>query len=228
MSENYERGHTDVEPGSYVLLVVSDTGIGMDAETRSKIFEPFYTTKERGKGTGLGLATVYGIVKQSGGHVTVASEPGQGSSFRVYLPRTQEPAPTAEPVPGVERGARGAETILLAEDDDDVRRMARDILDEQGYRVLDARDSREAVSVAACFAGRIQLLLTDVVMPHGNGFQLAEELRRVRPEINVLFMSGYTGSMVLHRGGFEFGSAFIEKPFTVTALAAKVREALDG
>jgi two-component system, cell cycle sensor histidine kinase and response regulator CckA len=212
-----------VEPGRYALLSISDTGIGMDSETASQIFEPFFTTKE-GVGTGLGLATVHGIIKQSGGHVWVYSEPGQGTTFKIYLPLVEEqavlPADAAEPVVG------GAETVLLVEDDADVRAIVALMLKERGYGVVTAADGDEAVSIASRRNG-FELLLTDVVMLGMSGRETADRLRELQPQLAVLYMSGYTDDTVVHRGVLNAGTGFIQKPFSSDELARKVRAVLD-
>jgi PAS domain S-box-containing protein len=218
-----------IAPGQYVLLRVRDTGSGMDADTRRHLFEPFFTTRDKGKGTGLGLATVYGIVKQSGGFIWVDSEPGRGASFRIYLPRTGEAAPPAErPAAGAEpAAAAGTETILLVEDEDAVRAVARESLRRQGYQVLEASDAETALGVAAGFEGTIGLLLTDVVMPGLSGRALADRLTAQRPATRVLYMSGYTDDAIVQHGVLEPGLSFLQKPFTPDVLAHKVREVLD-
>jgi CheY-like chemotaxis protein len=214
--------HTPVEPGRYVMLVVSDNGQGMDAETRARIFEPFFTTKELGKGTGLGLSTVYGILRQSGGYILVESEPMQGATFRIYLPRVAwEASSTVEPRPGVPITLAGSETVLLVEDELMVRRLTFDILTQTGYKVLEARDPADARLICEQFKGPIHLMLSDVVMPMMSGVELADCLRPLRPEMKILFMSGYTGENLA-------SSAFIHKPFTPAGLAGKVREVLDA
>ena len=222
------RRSPDLEPGAYVMLSVTDSGHGMDAATRAQIFEPFFTTKEVGKGTGLGLATVYGIVKQSGGLIEVESEPGHGASFKVYLPAVQAPVEAAEPAkaPGTRR--RGSETVLLVEDDSNLRTLAREILTVQGYTVIEAASPLEAIRIHQSHADAIHLLLTDVVMPEMNGPQLAAQLQAGRPGMEVLFMSGYTGSALALEGGGEFGGAFLAKPFTPDGLSRRVREVLDA
>jgi PAS domain S-box-containing protein len=229
----------DVKPGPYVMLEVADTGIGMDAETRSHLFEPFFTTKEQGKGTGLGLSTVYGTVKQSGGHISVESEPGQGSTFTVYLPRVAATAPPPEPRPAAAAPAprprvealltpgRG-ETILLVEDAQRVRAVVREILEMSGYVVLEARHGAEALELSNQHPGVIHLLVTDVVMPQMSGRELAQRLATLRPELKVLYMSGYTDDAIVRHGVLAAGIAFLAKPFTPDALALKVREVLDG
>jgi PAS domain S-box-containing protein len=223
----YGMTHTDFLPGEYVLLAVSDNGCGMDAETRSHLFEPFFTTKATGKGTGLGLATVYGIVKQNNGVINVYSEPGQGATFKVYLPRH---AAESDQVPwaGVAKpDARGYETILLVEDEPMILEMTALILKQQGYAVLTAATPGEAMQLAREHTGTISLLMTDVVMPEMNGRTLAKHLLAFDPDLKCLFMSGYTANVIAHHGVLDQGVHFIQKPFTVKDLAAKVREVLD-
>ncbi len=226
IDEAYAREHSGVQPGDAVMLAVSDTGMGMDEETKSHIFEPFYTTKEKGKGTGLGLATVYGIVQQSGGHIFVYSEPGHGTTFKIYLPRVA----AAEDV--APRGAAavvgGTETVLLVEHDDAVRRLAREALDPLGYVVLDAEHGERGLQIAREHAGPIHLLLTDVVMPGLSGPSLVASLAKLRPGIPVLYMSGYTESAAVRIGVLEAGMALLQKPFGPTELARRVRQSLDG
>ncbi len=222
------RRSPDLEPGAYVMLSVTDSGHGMDAATRAQIFEPFFTTKEVGKGTGLGLATVYGIVKQSGGLIEVESEPGHGASFKVYLPAVQAPVEAAEPAKAPGTRLRGSETELLVEDDPSLRTLAREILTVQGYTVIEAASPLEAIRIHERHADAIHLLLTDVVMPEMNGPQLAAQLQAGRPGMEVLFMSGYTGSALALEGGGEFGGAFLAKPFTPDGLSRRVREVLDA
>jgi CheY-like chemotaxis protein len=222
------RESPQLAPGAYVVLSVSDTGCGMDADTRARVFEPFFTTKEVGQGTGLGLATVYGVVKQHGGHVTCYSEVGHGSVFRVYLPRTDRDTPVSDTPPQHAPAAVGCETVLLVEDEAAVRLLTQRVLTQQGYQVLVASDPLAALSLAETEGHRLDLLLTDVVMPHLSGRELAERLRASRPELRVLFMSGYTDDAVFRHGELGPGSAFIHKPFTPTALGHKLREVLDG
>lgn len=212
--------------GSYVVLEVMDTGTGMDEETRSHLFEPFFTTKEKGRGTGLGLSTSYGIVKQNHGEILVRSEPGEGSSFSIYLPRIDEPALSDSPVPTGARAARGAETILVAEDEDGVRHIVTQMLREQGYTVLPASGGAEALHIAQTHSGPLQLLVSDVMMPRMTGPELAVRLRGLRPDVRVLFVSGYTDGEIVRGGELEPGTDFLQKPFTREQLANKVREVL--
>jgi two-component system cell cycle sensor histidine kinase/response regulator CckA len=217
-----------LSPGKYVMLAVTDNGCGMDAETQAHIFEPFFTTKEKGKGTGLGLATVYGIVKQSGGYVWVYSEPGRGTSFKVYLPRIEDEQAVrgrdgrtdAKSLP------RGSETVLLVEDEKGVRELAREYLELVGYTVIEAEDGHTALELAAMHVGPIQLLMTDVVMPGISGRELAGRVKTIRPDIKILFMSGYADQAVVHHGILDTDAALLQKPFTMAALAAKLREIL--
>jgi PAS domain S-box-containing protein len=227
LDREYSRTHPQVAPGDYVLLAVTDTGCGMDAATKARIFEPFFTTKGPERGTGLGLATVYGIIKQSGGHIDVSSEPGLGTSFKIYLPRERQVPRSSRSMPGPNIMATGNETVLLAEDEDGVRALSRIILQKQGYKVLEARHGGEALFVGEQHAGPIDLLIADLVMPHMNGHQLAERLASTRPNMKVLFMSGYTDDAVVRHGVLEPGLPFLQKPFTPSGLAQKVREVLD-
>jgi two-component system, cell cycle sensor histidine kinase and response regulator CckA len=228
----YASDHATVQPGSYVMLAVSDTGTGMSPETVAHIFEPFYTTKESGRGTGLGLSTVYGIVKQSGGYIWVYSELGHGSSFKVYLPRVDqapEELPVVKPASGEQKGT---ETILLVEDEPAVRELARMALSEKGYTVLVTSSSEEAESACAGHGAEIHLLLTDLIMPGISGRALAQRLTERHPKMRVLYMSGYTFGITtqpgMHSGLLEDGMAFLQKPFTPSALSERVREVLDG
>jgi signal transduction histidine kinase/ActR/RegA family two-component response regulator len=212
-------------PGHWVRLSVRDTGVGMDELVQARVFEPFFTTKEPGKGTGLGLSTVYGIVKQSGGFVWLTSAPGAGTTFDIYLPTVDGAITPAAVLPP--SAAAGAETVLLVEDEAPVRRLARRCLELYGYHVLEASSSPEAIDRAGRHTGRIDLLLTDVVMPHGSGRELAERMRSLRPEIRVLYMSGYTDDAMVRRAGVAPGSDLLEKPFTPDQLARRVRQMLD-
>ncbi|HUF75334.1 MAG TPA: ATP-binding protein [Longimicrobiales bacterium] len=227
LSAAYAARHVGFQAGSFVMLAVSDNGQGMDADTRTRIFEPFFTTKETGKGTGLGLATVHGVVNQSGGHILVYSEPGHGTTFKIYLPRVDAPKPARRAV-ALADVRRGAETLLLVEDEEDVRELARDVLLESGYTVLEAATSEEAVRICEEHEAPISLLLSDVVMPKVSGPQLAKRLLELRPELEVLYMSGYTDEAIVHHGVLEPGTAFIEKPFTPEGLSGKVRDMLDA
>jgi PAS domain S-box-containing protein len=229
LDANYSRTHADVKPGSYVMLAVSDTGHGMDADTMTHIFEPFFTTKEEGKGTGLGLSTVFGIVKQSGGHVAVYSEVGRGTSFKVYLPRTQEKGEIAAVGAARDEVPRtGSETILLVEDAEALRLLIAEILEVGGYRVLPGASPEAALAAAEAHAGPIHLLLTDVVMPGMSGREVADRIKASRPTVKVMYMSGYTDEAIGHHGALEPGTHFMQKPFTADALLRKVREVLEA
>lgn len=227
LNEEYATSHIAVKHGAYVMLAVSDTGEGMSEETQSRIFEPFFTTKELGKGTGLGLSTVYGIVKQSGGNIWVYSEISQGTTFKIYLPRIDEAAQEYLSGVRVEERVYGTEIILLAEDDREVRSLVREALEGYGYRVLEAEGGGAALSVSERHEAPIHLLLTDVVMPKMSGRELADRLTQSRPEIKVLYMSGYTDESIVHHGVLDPDTPFIQKPFGPQALARKVREVLD-
>ena len=227
LDATYAGGHLDVKPGPHVMLAVSDTGIGMNQETRARVFEPFFTTKERGKGTGLGLSTVFGIVKQSGGSIWLYSEPGAGTTFRIYLPRVEGHAEAARPATTV-ASTGGSETILLVEDDEQVRIVAGEALRKAGYHVLVTGGPEEGLRVAREHPAPIDLLLTDVVMPGMNGRAVADRVLAQRAGIRVLFMSGYTDDVILHHGVFDRGVAFIQKPLTPLTLTRKVREVLDA
>jgi len=228
LDDSYAGGHFTLNAGSYVMLAVSDTGCGMDAETQSHIFEPFFTTKEQGKGTGLGLAMVYGIVKQSEGYIWVYSEPGRGTTFKIYLPRVDEsPAPSKlVKVPGEQAG--GAETILLVEDESSVRSLVRGVLETAGYTVLEARNGEDALVISNAHREHIHLLVTDVVMPKMSGPELAQQMAPLRREMKVLFMSGYADDAIVQHGVFDSNAGFLQKPFTPDVLARKVREILDA
>ncbi|OLC06005.1 MAG: hypothetical protein AUH41_13780 [Gemmatimonadetes bacterium 13_1_40CM_66_11] len=227
LSEQYVELHQPVVPGHYVMLAVSDTGAGMTPETKGRIFEPFFTTKEKGKGTGLGLSTVYGIVKQSGGYIWAYSEVGRGTTFKIYLPRVDEPA---EPLwkPTENGSVAGTETILLAEDDPILRPLARALLEKLGYTVLEGEDAQSALAAARAYGGPIHLLVADVVMPGPSGRELARRLAEFRPETKILYVSGYTDDAIVHHGMLEPGLNFLQKPFTPAVLARKVREVLDA
>jgi CheY-like chemotaxis protein len=222
------KRHIALESGSYVVLSVTDNGVGMDADTQSHIFEPFFTTKEVGKGTGLGLATVYGIVKQSGGSIWVYSELGKGTIFRIYLPRVDTIAAKEEHENAPQPVAKGDETILLVEDEDMVRNLAKDILEDYGYSVLIAANGGEGLRVCREFDGDIHLIITDVVMPQMSGPEMAESVQVLRPETSVLYMSGFTDDAVVRHGVLTEDMCFIQKPFSAESLAFKVREILDN
>jgi two-component system, cell cycle sensor histidine kinase and response regulator CckA len=227
IDEEYAEHHAAVKPGPYVQLAVTDTGCGMDEQTRGKLFDPFFTTKEKGKGTGLGLSTVYGIVKQSGGNIWVYSEPGQGTTFKIHLPRELSATATVAKPPLVPRRTTGTETILVVEDEDALRKIARRILAAAGYTVLTAAEGDEALEISARHEGHIHLLLTDVVMPRMSGRVLAERLTKSRPTLKVLYMSGYTDNAILHHGVLDAATHFLGKPFTGADVTRKVREVLD-
>jgi len=225
VDDTYLRQHVDLHPGSYVTLAVTDTGTGMAPETVAQIFEPFFTTKEVGRGTGLGLATAYGIVKQSNGHITVYSEPGHGTTFRIYLPKAGGDVAAAV---AVETSTpSGTETVLLVEDDLNLRKLADELLRQQGYIVLEAEDAPDAIRIADQYSGTIHLVITDVVMPKMNGRTLARVIHEHRPDAKVLYMSGYTGDAIVHHGVLEPGTPFLEKPFTPGTLSRKIRQVLD-
>jgi CheY-like chemotaxis protein len=211
------------------MIAVSDTGIGMDAETQARIFQPFFTAKQRGKGMGVGLATVYGVVRQSEGHIWVYSEPGKGTTFKVYLPRIDQAAEVIAPtnVP-VDELSLGCETVLLVEDEEAVRSLARGLLESRGYRVLETKGGNEALEIGERHKEHIHLLLTDVVMPQMNGMELAEHLAPLHPETKVLYMSGYADHAVVQHGLLDPSMAFLQKPFTADVLAHKLREVLDS
>ncbi len=229
LDEAYARWHVSVKPGPYVLVAVTDTGCGMDKENMSHLFEPFFTTKEKGKGTGLGLSTVFGIVKQSGGNIWAYSEPGRGTTFKVYLPRAEEKI--QQPIGGVTAptvSPRGTETILLVEDEEEVRKLIGRILRNNGYTVLEAHHGAKALEISTRHEGAIDLMVTDVVMPQMSGRELADRLLLLRPGLRVLYMSGYPDNAIMHHGVLEPGTAYLQKPFSVSVLEQKVRGVLDA
>jgi len=226
VNETFSVQHANMPPGSYVVLSVTDTGSGMTPEVRDHIFEPFFTTKETGKGTGLGLATVYGIVKQSGGYIWVYSELGQGTTFKVYLPRVDAWPEPAQPAAAPATNCRGSETLLVVEDEEGVRVLVRDFLQTSGYTVLEAARGEEALRIAGEHAGEISLMITDVIMPGMNGRELAERMAVLRPEMKVLYMSGYAETAVYRKGILDPGAPFLQKPFGPPDLGRKVRDVL--
>jgi two-component system cell cycle sensor histidine kinase/response regulator CckA len=227
MDDVYAREHFPVLPGSYVMLAVSDTGTGMSQDTQAHMFEPFFTTKGKGKGTGLGLATVYGIVKQSAGFIWVYTEPGQGTTFKIYLPRVGQVPELRVSVAPRAAIMDGTEIVLLAEDEAAVRAVARQSLERHGYIVLEAPSGEAALDLAQRYSGRIHLLLTDVVMPGMSGRALALRLAPLRPGMRTIYMSGYTDEAITRHGVLEPGVTYVQKPFSPDALVRKVREVLD-
>ncbi len=228
LDREYAAKHIAVTPGPHVMLAVSDTGEGMTEAVRSQIFDPFFTTKAVGKGTGLGLSTVYGIVKQAGGHIWVYSEPGKGTCFKIYLPRVDKAHPVLDPLKIPPESLQGAETVLVVEDDAQLRNMACKILKKYGYKVLSAEGGPSALEIAKTHGETIHLLVTDVVMPVMSGKEAAECMKTLQPDIKVLFMSGYTDNAIVHHGILDKDTAFLQKPFTPEGLARKVREVLTG
>ena len=229
LDAEYVAHHGEASVGPHVLLSVSDTGTGMDAETLAHVFEPFFTTKPVGTGTGLGLATVYGIVKQSGGSIWVYSEPGAGTTFKIYLPRSESVVmPEAAPPSPVSPAVNGSETILLAEDEVSLRHLTARMLEKHGYKVVAAESATEALRIVLENGRTFDLLLTDLIMPELSGGTLAKEVTKLVPGIRVLYMSGYSDEVVTRNGSLEAGAPFLEKPFSANDLAAKVRETLDA
>ncbi len=228
LDDAYAREHPPVQAGRYVMLAVSDTGIGMDADTQAHIFEPFFTTKEVGKGTGLGLSTVYGIVKQSGGYIWVYSEPQRGTTFKIYFPRLDQPVDGVRAEKREAGKLRGTETILLVEDNEQVRQLTSTVLADNGYNVLSAASPEEGLALCRAHQPEIQLLVTDVILPRMKGPQLAEQVKRISPSTRVLYVSGYTSDAIVHYGVLDAGLWFLGKPFSVSELVAKVREVLDA
>jgi CheY-like chemotaxis protein len=215
-----------IHRGSYVMLAVSDNGVGMNDATKQRLFEPFFTTKEHGKGTGLGLATVYGIVKQSGGYIWVFSDPGKGAAFKIYLPRVHA-GEDAVAAAVVEEAATGTETVLVVEDEEGVRLLTRRVLERAGYRVFDASNPEQAAQIFERHMSEFKLLVTDVIMPGSSGPSLYERLARQRPDLKVLYVSGYTDDSIVHQGQLAAGVDLLQKPFTADALNRRVREVLD-
>jgi CheY-like chemotaxis protein len=226
--EAYCKGRADCIPGEYVVLAVSDNGMGMDKGVLKNIFEPFFTTKKSGHGTGLGLSTVYGIVRQNNGFINVYSEPGQGTTFRIYLPRCIDESALGQREKDEIRIKGGTETVLVVEDEAAVLNLSRGMIEKLGYTVLAARTVQEALSLVSEHDGRIDLLLTDVVMPEMNGKDLARRISDIRPGIKCLYMSGYTANVIAHHGILDKGIRFIAKPFSLRDLAARIREAIDN
>jgi CheY-like chemotaxis protein len=226
LNEAFAQQNLYVTPGSYVMLSVTDTGCGIDEKTQHHIFEPFFTTKEPGKGTGLGLSTVYGIVKQNGGNLHVYSEVGKGATFTIYFPLVQESSEASPMVQRESSSLTGSENILLVEDEDALRKLARTCLEDAGYKVIEATGAAEARKIAVKNPVKIDLLVTDVVMPGGSGPELASLLKHLNPELKVLFMSGYTGDLLAQHGVLNPGTLLLEKPFTIDTLMSSVREAL--
>jgi CheY-like chemotaxis protein len=229
LDETYSRRHPAVVAGSYATLSISDAGCGMTPEVKAHLFEPFFTTKPTGMGTGLGLATSYGIIKQAGGHITAYSEVGKGTTFVIYLPLAEKEAETQVPQPAATELPSGTEAILLVEDEATVRDLVGTVLRELGYKVQEAGNGEEALRVIEQNGGqKIDLLITDLVMPHMGGKELAAHMQAAYPDTKILFMSGYTGEFIIQQGELEPGTAFLQKPFVPSVLARKVREMLDS
>jgi signal transduction histidine kinase/CheY-like chemotaxis protein len=226
--ERYAQKYLGFQPGSYVMLAMTDTGTGMDEETKSHIFEPFFTTKEEGKGTGLGMSTVYGIVRQSNGHIFVYTEPGRGTTFKIYLPRIEGNAEPEEKEELAVKVLNGTETLLVVEDNDSVRNLARKVLGDYGYTILEAEDGESALKLSEAHEGSIHLMLVDIVMPGISARDLVGRLKTFRPQMKVLYMSGYTENAIVHQGILTPGTPFLQKPFTPVGLVSKVREVLDS
>jgi CheY-like chemotaxis protein len=228
LDREYASAHLDAQPGSYVMLAVSDNGMGMDQETVQRIFDPFFTTKEVGKGTGLGLSMAYGIVKQLGGNIYVYSEPGQGSVFKIYLPRVEDEDTVEAPSQDAPGLASGNETILVVEDDQVVRRFIRTALTRLGYQVLEAEGHEQAEAVMSSKNSEVDLLITDVIMPEMSGRELSHKLLQDHPDLRVLYISGYTANVIVHHGVLDQGVSFLQKPVSLADLAKKVREVLEA
>jgi PAS domain S-box-containing protein len=228
LDAEYARMHPGVRPGLFVMIAVSDTGVGMDTETRRHIFEPFFTTKPADRGTGLGLATVYGIVKQNGGDIWLYSEPGNGTTFKVYWPRVERASEEQPSAQAAMKHEGGTETVLVVEDEPGVRQLICEVLRQEGYTVLESSDSLQAAQVSETYPGEIHLLVTDIVMPHSSGRDLSARLASSRPGMKVLYISGYTEDTIVHHGVLESDLAFLPKPFAFEALLGKMREILDS
>src|SRR5208337_4813519 len=228
LDDAYAREHPPTQPGRYVMLAISDTGVGMTADTQAHIFEPFFTTKEVGKGTGLGLSTVYGIVKMSGGYIWVYSEPDRGTTFKIYFPRVDQPAEGVRAERQLPSMRRGTETILLVEDNEQVRQLTSEVLADSGYKMLLAASPEEALTLCRGNHPDIQLLVTDVILPGMNGPQLAAQVKQISPGTRVLYVSGYTSNAIVHYGVLDPGLWFLAKPFSLSELVAKVRQVLDA
>ncbi|MCK5033348.1 MAG: response regulator, partial [Calditrichia bacterium] len=229
IDKDYIKNHLPAaQPGCYMMLSISDNGCGMDKATQAKIFDPFFTTKELGKGTGLGLSTVYGIVKQNKGYIWVYSEPGQGTTFKIYFPCVDKTVQVEKRVHFSAKSLEGSEVILIVDDDPGIRELSRDTLSSYGYNILEAENGEEALAICNEHKAPIHLIITDVVMPKMGGRELEKNISRLYPEIKVLFVSGYTDNAMLQHGVLEEGVAFLEKPFRPVALAQKAREVLDS